>query len=143
MLVKTNNRFPVYRNVFDDLFNDWSVSNFSETDTTLPATNIKENESGFLVEMAAPGMEKKDFVINLKDDLLTISSEKKIENEVSNDHYTRKEYSYQSFSRSFSLPKNVVDSDKINATYKNGELRISIPKREEAKQKPEKLIEVK
>lgn len=143
MLVKTNNRFPVYRNVFDDLFNDWSVSNFSETDTTLPATNIKENESGFLVEMAAPGMEKKDFVINLKDDLLTISSEKKIENEENNDHYTRKEYSYQSFSRSFSLPKNVVDSDKINATYKNGELRISIPKREEAKQKPEKLIEVK
>ena len=143
MLVKTNNRFPAYRNVFDDLFNDWSVSNFSETDTTLPATNIKENESGFLVEMAAPGMEKKDFVINLKDDLLTISSEKKIENEENNDHYTRKEYSYQSFSRSFSLPKNVVDSDKINATYKNGELRISIPKREEAKQKPEKLIEVK
>jgi len=143
MLVKTNNRFPAYRNVFDDLFNDWSVSNFSETDTTLPATNIKENESGFFVEMAAPGMEKKDFVINLKDDLLTISSEKKIENEENNDHYTRKEYSYQSFSRSFSLPKNVVDSDKINATYKNGELRISIPKREEAKQKPEKLIEVK
>ncbi|NCP21254.1 MAG: Hsp20/alpha crystallin family protein, partial [Zetaproteobacteria bacterium] len=117
MLVKTNNRFPAYRNVFDDLFNDWSVSNFSETDTTLPAINIKENESGFFVEMAAPGMEKKDFVINLKDDLLTISSEKKIENEENNDHYTRKEYSYQSFSRSFSLPKNVVDSDKINATY--------------------------
>jgi HSP20 family protein len=88
-------------------------------------------------------MEKEDFQIDLDNNILTISSEKKIENEETNDKYTRREYSYQSFKRSFTLPKNVVDSDKIAATYKNGELVIAIPKKEEAKPKPARLIEVK
>jgi len=142
MLVKKKIGFPVVPNLVDDLFKDWSFSNFSEENTTLPAVNIKENNDEFTVEVAAPGMNKKDFKLNFEDGILTISSEKSIENEENKDNYTRKEYSYQSFKRSFSLPKNIVDGDKIKASYKNGELLITIPKLEIAKQKPARLIEV-
>ncbi|QTD37633.1 Hsp20/alpha crystallin family protein [Polaribacter batillariae] len=141
MLLKKTD-FPVLPNVFSDFFRDWSTTNFSDTNTTLPAVNIKENENDFIVEVAVPGMDKKDFKIDLDNDVLTISSEKKTENEKTDDNYTRKEYSYMSFRRSFTLPKGVVDSDKIKANYKNGELKITIPKLEEAKPKPAKLIEV-
>ncbi|MCB0472979.1 MAG: Hsp20/alpha crystallin family protein [Flavobacteriaceae bacterium] len=142
MLVKSTG-FPVLPTIFDDFLRDWSATNFSETNTTLPAVNIKENDDQFTVEVAVPGMDKKDFQIDLENNILTISSEKAVENEDTNDKYTRKEYSYQAFKRSFTLPKNVVDSDKIAASYKNGELIIAIPKREEAKPKPARLIEVK
>ncbi len=141
MLLKSKD-FPVLPNVFNDFFRDWSTSNFSDTNTTLPAVNIKENENEFLVDVAVPGMEKGDFKIDLDNDILTISSEKTVNNENSDEKYTRKEYSYLSFKRSFTLPKGIVDSDNINATYKNGELKITIPKLEEAKPKPVKLIEV-
>ncbi len=143
MLVKANPNFPTFPSLFDDFFRDWSVSNFSDTNTTLPAVNIKEDDNGFTIEVAAPGMDKKDFNINFDNDVLTISSEKKVENEDKGDNYTRKEYSYQSFTRSFRIPENTVDSDKIVASYKNGELLISIPKKEEAKPKPARLIAVK
>lgn len=142
MLVKSKD-FPVLPNVFNDFFRDWSNTNFSDTNTTLPAVNIKENENEFVVDVAAPGMDKKDFRINLENDVLTISSEKTTNIDDSNESYTRKEYSYMSFKRSFTLPKGIVDSDKINAIYKNGELKITVPKLEEAKPKPAKLIEVK
>lgn len=141
MLLKSKD-FPVLPNVFNDFFRDWSTSNFSDTNTTLPAVNIKENENEFLVDVAVPGMEKGDFKIDLDNDILTISSEKTLNNEDSDEKYTRKEYSYLSFKRSFTLPKGIVDSDNISATYKNGELKITIPKLEEAKPKPIKLIEV-
>ncbi|MCF6214445.1 MAG: Hsp20/alpha crystallin family protein [Flavobacteriaceae bacterium] len=143
MLVKANHNFQTLPNLFDDFFRDWSVSNFSDTNTTLPAVNIKEDDNGFAIEVAAPGMDKKDFNINFDNDVLIISSEKKVENEDKGDNYTRKEYSYQSFSRSFRIPENTIDSDKITASYKNGVLLISIPKREEAKPKPARLIAVK
>lgn len=142
MLLK-NTDFPVLPNVFNDFFRDWSTSNFSDTNTTLPAVNIKENENEFTVDVAAPGMNKEDFQVNLENDILTISSEKKENKEDTNDNYTRKEYSYMSFKRSFTLPKGIVDSEKIKATYKNGELKINIPKLEAAKPKPAKLITVK
>lgn len=129
--------------IFDDFLKDWSLSNYSDTNTTLPAVNIRENENEFTVEVAVPGMNKEDFKINVENNILTISSEKTIENEDSNDRYTRKEFSYQSFERSFNLPKDVVENDKITASYKNGELRITIPKKEEAKPTPPKLIEIK
>ena len=141
MLVR-NTDFPVLPNVFNDFFRDWSSTNFSDTNTTLPAVNIKENENDFVVDVAVPGMDKKDFKIDLENDVLTISSEKTTNNEDSNENYTRKEYSYMSFKRSFTLPKGIVDSDKIKAIYKNGELKITIPKLEEAKPKPIRLIEV-
>lgn len=141
MLLKSSD-FPVLPNVFNDFFRDWSTSNFSDTNTTLPAVNIKENENEFTVDIAAPGMNKEDFQVNLENDILTISSEKKENKEDTNDNYTRKEYSYMSFKRSFTLPKGIVDSEKIKATYKNGELKINIPKLEAAKPKPAKLITV-
>ena len=143
MLVKRRTGIPVLPNVFDEFISGWPLTNFSDTNTTVPAVNILENDNEFKVEVAVPGMDKKDFHIDFENDILTISSEKTIENEESNDTYTRKEYSYQTFKRSFNIPKNIVDSDKISATYKNGELVIAIPKKEEAKPKPARLIEVK
>ena len=143
MLVKRRTGTPVLPNVFDEFMSGWPLTNYSDTNTTLPSVNIKENDDEFTVEVAAPGMDKKDFNIDFENDVLTISSEKTVENEDSTDKFTRKEYSYQSFKRSFRLPENVADTDKIAATYKNGELVILIPKREELKPKPARLIEVK
>ena len=143
MLVKRRTGIPVLPNVFDEFISGWPLTNFSDTNTTLPAVNILENDNEFKVEVAIPGMDKKDLNIDFENDILTISCEKTQENEESSDTYTRKEYSYQSFNRSFSIPKSVVDGEKISATYKNGELVIALPKREEVKPKPARLIEVK
>ncbi|MGK7395650.1 MAG: Hsp20/alpha crystallin family protein [Candidatus Cyclobacteriaceae bacterium M3_2C_046] len=146
-IVKRNpdwyNNFP---NLFDDFFgrelSNWGNSNYSSTSTTLPAVNIRELNDSFLVEMAAPGMSKKDFKIELDNNMLTISSEKHFEDEQKDQNYTRKEFSYQSFNRTFTLPKEVVDVDKIKAKYENGVLHLNIPKLEEAKQKAPRKIEV-
>ncbi len=139
-------RFNQLPSLFDQFFEndlfDWSNKNFSSTNTTLPSVNIKEGNDVFEVEMAAPGLEKKDFNIELNGDLLTIFSEKKIENETKEDEkYTKKEFSYQSFSRSFVLP-NITDNEKISAKYDKGILKVFIPKKEEAKPKPAKQIAI-
>jgi HSP20 family protein len=124
-----------------DLF-DWSNRNFSVTNTTLPSVNIKENADAFAVEVAAPGFDKGDFKLKLDHDLLTISSEKQVENETKEgEQFTKREFSYQSFSRSFTLP-HTADGDKIEAAYENGILKVSIPKKEEAKPKPSRTIEI-
>jgi HSP20 family protein len=133
--------------MFDDFFTkdlfDWRTSNFSNTGSTLPAVNVKETADSYEVEMAAPGMNKEDFKIELDNNTLTISSETKSENEEKDgERYARKEFSYQSFQRSFQLAKEVVDSDNIQARYENGVLKLSIPKREEVKQKPSRLINI-
>ena len=141
-LARFNNYHPsMFDNWFDnDLFN-WEYNNH-EAEATLPAVNIKENADAFKVEMAVPGFDKKDFKINLDHNVLTISSEKKVENEHKNgEHYTCREYSYQSFSRSFTLPE-AANGDKISAKYDNGILNIEIPKREEAKPKPMRQIAI-
>ena len=147
-IVKRNgnlmNTFPA---LFSDFFNrdlfDSNESNFSNTGTTLPAVNIKETKENFEVEMAAPGMTKNDFKVELDGNLLTITSETNNQIEDNEgDRYSRKEFSYQSFQRSFTLPKDVVDADKINAKYEDGVLRLLIPKKEEAKQKPPRLIQI-
>ena len=118
-------------------------NNFANSGSSMPAVNIKETADGFHVEMAAPGMEKKDFKIELDGNTLQISSEKQEEFENKEDeNYNRKEFSYRSFYRSFHLPKEVVDADKIKAKYDNGLLHLSIPKKEEAKQKPSRLINI-
>ncbi len=143
-LVRFSNQMPSLFDRFfeNDLF-DWSNRNFSSTNTTLPAVNIKEDDEGFEVEMSAPGFDKKDFKIELNNDLLTISSEKKNENETKEgQQFNRREFSYQSFSRSFTLPQS-VEGEKIAAKYENGILNIAIPKKEEAKPKPKKQILVK
>jgi len=142
-LVKFSNQIPLLFDRFfeNDLF-DWSNRNFSTTNTTLPAVNIRESEDAFEVEMAAPGLGKDDFKIELNHDTLSISSEKKVEHETKEgQQFTKREFSYQSFSRSFSLP-NTADSDKIGAKYENGILKVIIPKKEEAKPKPARQISI-
>jgi HSP20 family protein len=138
------NQMPV---LFDDFFNrdlfNWGNLNFSDTNTTIPAVNIKETADNYEVEMAAPGMTKKDFKIELDGNSLTISSEKSNERKEKDDgRYSLKEFSYQSFQRTFTLQKDVVDIDKIQAQYENGLLRLLIPKKEEVKQKPPRLIQI-
>jgi len=142
-LVRFSNQVPsLFDRFFEgDLF-DWSNRNFSLTNTTLPSVNIKQNANEFTVEVAAPGFEKGDFKLEVDHDLLTISSEKKVENETKDgEQFTKREFSYQSFSRSFTLP-NTADGERIEANYDNGILRITIPKKEEAKPKPSRVIEI-
>ena len=141
-LARFNNYHPsMFDNWFDnDLFN-WEYNNH-QAEATLPAVNIKENADAFKVEMAVPGFDKKDFKINLDHNVLTIASEKKVENEHNNgERYTCREYSYQSFSRSFTLP-DAANGDKISAKYENGILNVEIPKRDEAKPKPMRQIAI-
>jgi len=138
---------PELPKFFDDFLTrelmDWDAKNSSSTNTTIPAVNIMESEDGYLVEMAAPGMKKKDFHIELKNNLLTISSEHEDMSETKEDEeWLHREFSYQSFKRSFRLNHNVVDDANIKAKYENGVLRLNIPKKEEAKPKPPKLISV-
>ncbi|ANH82548.1 heat-shock protein [Niabella ginsenosidivorans] len=148
-LIKWNGNkemLPGFSGWFDDfwsrdLFN-WGNKNFSSTQTTLPSVNVKETDDNFEVEVAAPGMDKNDFRVTLDGNLLTISSEKQADNEEKNENYTRREFSYQSFQRSFELPKDVVDEESIQAKYENGVLHLTVPKKEEAKRKAPKKIEV-
>ena len=127
---------------FNNDLMDWGTSNFSSTNTSLPAVNVKETDDDYFIEVAAPGMSKKDFSINFQNNVLTISSERQNEKEEKDDSYTRKEFSYQSFQRSFTVPGNDVDSDKISASYENGILNIKLPKREEVKPKPAREIKI-
>ncbi len=144
--VKRNGRSEYMPSIWNNFFNNdlfnWD-SNFANSGNSIPAVNIKENPDSFLVEMAAPGMDKKDFKIEIDGSALTISSEKQHESEEKDgENFNRKEFSYQSFYRTFHLPKEIVNSDKIEAKYENGILRLEIAKREEAKQKPARLINV-
>ncbi len=143
-LVRYQNPLPtMFERFFNNELVNWGRDNFSETDTTLPSVNIKETTDAFEVEVAAPGFDKSDFNIELDNNLLTISSEKKVENEVKEgEKITRQEFSYQSFKRSFTLPE-IVEGDKITAKYENGILSLTIPKKDEAKPKPVKQIKVK
>jgi len=122
-------------------FLPWELTACGER-ATLPSVNIKESDDDFEVEVAAPGFAKDDFKIELNRELLTISSKKEINNEIKEgQQFTQREFSYQSFSRSFKLP-NIVDSEKIGARYENGILRITIPKKEESKPRPARQIAI-
>jgi HSP20 family protein len=107
----------------------------------VPAANIVETDDAFDIEMAAPGLTKKDFHIDVKDGVLSISVEKEDEHKKEKKNYRRREYSYYSFNRSFSLP-STVNADKINAKYDDGVLNVTVPKAEEVKKKPAKAIAV-
>jgi HSP20 family protein len=134
------------RSMFDDFFNrelfNWGNNNFSASRTTLPSVNIKELEKAFEVEVAAPGMKKEDFSITLDGNMLTIASSKEDQQEKKDGKYTRREFSYQSFQRSFELSKDVVDDENIQARYENGVLRLTIPKKESALAQSPRLIEI-
>lgn len=144
-LINTNNAgwLP---SVFDDMFKtDWlgETTNVNTIGTSIPAVNIQETDEDFLVEVAAPGKVKEDFNIELDNDVLTISAEEKQEKETSekSGKFTRREFSYSTFKRAFSLPDS-VDSGKISASYNNGVLEIAIPKREEAKVQAKRMIAI-
>ena len=126
----------------DELFDDrWF--NFDTFNQTFPAVNTIERDNQYLLEIAVPGMDKKDFEIEIQNDLISISSISKQEKEVKDNlNYNRQEFNYNSFHRTFSLPKE-VDQSKIKAIYSNGILTITLPKLKEVISKSKKLIEVK
>lgn len=107
----------------------------------IPSINIRENGKDFKIDMAAPGLEKKDFKVEVDDGILTISAEKKEETKEEKEHFTRREFSYNSFSRSLRLPENCLP-EKIDARYENGVLHLAIPKKEISVSKPAKQIKV-
>ncbi|SOE21785.1 HSP20 family protein [Spirosomataceae bacterium TFI 002] len=130
-LIKTLANDNTIPGLFSSIFND---SELYARSLTSPATNVKESDLKFSLEIAAPGLKKEDFKINLTDNRLTISVEKKEETEEKNDNYHRREFSFGEFSRSFKLP-NTVDVKKIEATYEEGILHIALPKKEVAEPK--------
>lgn len=120
----------LFGNPFDAFFNDdFFNSNFNGTQ---PAVNIKENETSYGIELAAPGLKKEDFNIDLDHDVLTIKVEKSNEENKESEGYTKREFSYQSFSKSFTLPES-VQGDAISGNYTDGILHLTLPKKEEAK----------
>jgi len=147
-LIKFNNRnklFPSWNNdslksflSSDDFFNN----DFFEEDSLMPAMNVKEHDDDFEIEFAAPGFSKKDFEVTIDDNILNVCGEKKTEVEEKEEDYTRKEFSYNSFKRSLSLPKTVSPDQNVKATYKNGILKLNLLKKEEVKEQLKKVIEV-
>lgn len=128
---KGNNALmPGFNDVFDSIFNDTFFND--RMVTRVPAVNISETENNYHVELAAPGLKKEDFKLNLERNILTISVETTADHQDNQKNYSKREYSYQSFVRSFTLPDSADDSN-INATYTDGILKIDIAKREEAK----------
>lgn len=122
-------RVPLLRRFMEDFWNNESLIDrpFFTADTQWPAVNIKENEKDFEIEVAAPGFQKEDFQLNLQNNVLSISAENRRENKEQKDNYTRQEFSYSSFNRSFSLPETVEDGE-IKARYENGLLHLSVQK---------------
>ena len=139
-LVKRNDvLFPAFMN---EIFKpDW-FGGIENNRNSVPAVNIKENEKEYYLELFVPGRSKEDFIIEIDEAVLTISSEIKKENEEVNDNYSRKEFSISSFKRSFTLPDTIA-TDKIDANYEGGILKFNLPKKEEALPKPKRMIELK
>jgi len=132
-LVKQENRnvlSPGFNDMFESFFNDSFISD--RMTSRVPAVNICETEDGYHIELAAPGLTKEDFKINLEKHMLNISAEKRTEQTQNDKKYNRKEYSYSSFTRSFALP-DTADDENINAEYNNGILDIKVAKKETAK----------
>lgn len=127
--------FPEFPSLFDDFvtrdFFNLPVRNAFKMGS-VPAVNIRETDGAFNLEMAIPGMDKKNFKVEVENDLLTISAnqENKIEEKGDDGKYTRKEFSYQSFKREFRLPENSVNESEISANYKDGILHVTVPKKE-------------
>jgi HSP20 family protein len=109
--------------------------------SSMPAVNVREDDKSFMLELAVPGIDKKELKIDINEDLLTIASESKNESEESKDGYKRKEFSYSSFCRSFQIPEN-VNKEKIEANYKDGILSVTLPKVEEEKNRISRQVKI-
>lgn len=130
-LTKPAETFPSLIDDFFKPFNEWfGNGGLSYRTLTVPSVNISEDKDGYNVSLAAPGLTKSDFKINVEGNLVTISSEKEENKEEKDTRYTRREYSYSSFSRSFSMPED-VDREKIDASYADGVLNVKLPRKEE------------
>ena len=135
-------QIPFFPSLIDDfMYNDWNVK-VPSLSSRIPAVNIKELDSQFEIELAVPGKEKDDFEIDLEDGILSISSTKEDKKLDNKEKFTRREFSYNSFRRSFYLPDS-VDHTKIDANYKGGVLKVLLPKYKEAQPQPKKLIKIR
>ena len=132
----------LFNNLFGREFLDWNNAGFSADNTTLPAVNILENADHIQIEVAAPGMKKEDFKVDLDNNRLTVSVEKEEEKNETNDRFARREFCYSSFRRQFNIPVETINGDQIQASYKDGILLLTLPKREELKPKPARAIEI-
>lgn len=150
-LVKRSGLFPTLanksvHNFFDDFITrdlfDWSDKNFAALGSNLPSVNLKETDNSIEVELAAPGMKREDFRVEVDNDVLMISSQKQEEKEEKKDNYLRKEFNYQSFSRTFTLPET-ANENKIEANYKDGILQVIIGKKEGVQKRALKTIPIK
>ena len=133
---KNVDRFPRVPSVFGDFFNDFLNEELIGKNPfkSVPAVNISETPEKYLVELAAPGMEKSDFKVEVENGTLTITAEKKNETKEETSKFTRKEFSYSTFSRTFTMPDHVA-TEQISAEYINGVLKLTLPKKVEAKTK--------
>mgnify|MGYP003572495932 FL=1 len=139
---KDNSLFPTFNPLWDDVFNRDFFSKSLELGTSIPAVNTKETDESYHMEVAIPGMKKEDFNIDLNDNILTISSEKKEEKEEKDgEKITRREFGYSSFKRSFQLPENIKKND-ISAEYSDGLLKLALPKTEPKQVESRKQIEI-
>lgn len=128
-------------NAFNDFFspwNDWFGTLPASRALTVPAVNINESGKAFTLSVAAPGLRKDDFHVDVQGNILTISAEQESSSEEKDDNYSRQEYNFSSFSRSFTLPES-VKADAIEAEYKHGVLELTLPKREEDQQRSTKV----
>ena len=145
-LMKNNSHlFPAIPSLLDEFLNrDWIDSSLGTWRSSVPAVNVQETNDDLVIDLAAPGMKREDFKVELDNDVLIISSEQQDSDEKKDQdgNYTRKEFSYHSFQRSFQLPANKVKGNEITAKYEGGILRVIIPKTEDAKRKPVKHIAV-
>ena len=137
-IVKYNNN-NVFPSLINEFFNDDFGMNFLNTSHSVPSVNSVENNDSFEIDLAVPGMKKEDFTIELNDKVLVISSE--TSSTMENDKMRLNEFNFSSFQRSFRVPDS-VDQDKIKANYKNGILKIKLPKRKESISKPNRLINI-
>lgn len=137
-IVKYNNN-NVFPSLINEFFNDDFGMNFLNRSHSVPSVNSLENNDSFEIDLAVPGMKKEDFTIELNDKVLVISSE--TSNTMENDKMRLNEFNFSSFQRSFRVPDS-VDHDKIKANYKNGILKIKLPKRKESISKPNRVINI-
>lgn len=141
MLARLNRDYvPAY---WDDFFNDGFFNQLSSatSNSNTPAVNVSEDEKGYTIEVAAPGLTRKDFNLEVDDDILTISTGQKESKEEKKENYLRREFNYHTFKRSFRLPET-VDQEQIRATHESGILTLSLPKKKEAVQEAPRQIEV-
>ncbi|HLW06536.1 MAG TPA: Hsp20/alpha crystallin family protein [Marinilabiliaceae bacterium] len=142
LIRRFNNQYPDISNVFDDFFGGSAFPTVQGT-KRVPSINVKETEDEYNIEVAAPGLKKDNFKVEVHNNVLTLSYEDEESQEQEEKGYTRREFSYTGFRRSFSIPRNEVDDSKIDASYKDGILMVTLHKREEVKPKPARMISIK